>query len=158
MAGDIPDDQAFIDVTSDGSSGGAGYAIRVPEGWARADGAGATVFSDKFNTIRIETAEMATAPTVGSVRGDELPAVASSAPGYRAGKVVAATRKAGAVIVATYSNDVGRERGDGETVTLDVERDEFWQDGVLAIVTLSSAAGSDNVDPWRAVTDGFAWR
>ena len=74
----------------------------------------------KFNTIRIETAEMATAPTVGSVRGDELPAVASSAPGYRAGKVVAATRKAGAVIVATYSNDVGRERGDGETVTLDV--------------------------------------
>ena len=114
VAGDIPDDQAFIDVTSDGSSGGAGYAIRVPEGWARADGAGATVFSDKFNTIRIETAEMATAPTVGSVRGDELPAVASSAPGYRAGKVVAATRKAGAVIVATYSDDLGRERGDAE--------------------------------------------
>lgn len=158
VAGDIPDDQAFIDVTSDGSSGSGGYAIRVPEGWARADGAGATVFSDKFNTIRIETAEMATAPTVGSVRGDELPAVASSALGYRAGTVVAATRKAGAVIVATYQMTSAENAVTAKTATLDVERYEFWQDGVLAIVTLSSAAGSDNVDPWRAVTDGFAWR
>ena len=145
-------------MTLEGSSGGAGYTIRVPEGWARANRAGATVFSDKFNTIRIETAEMGTAPTVGSVRADELPAVASSAPGYRAGKGVAATRKAGAVIVATYQVTSAENAVTAKTVTLDVERYEFWQDGALAIVTLSSAAGSDNVDPWRAVTDGFAWR
>ena len=29
--------------------------------------------------------------------------------------------------------------------------------GKEAIITLSSPQGSDNVDPWRKVTDSFAW-
>ena len=39
-----------------------------------------------------------------------------------------------------------------------VERYEFWRGGTEAVVTLSGAAGSDNVDPWRLVTDSFTWR
>ena len=160
VAGDIPDNQAFVAVTSSGGAApaGAGYVISVPEGWARTTDGAATVFSDKFNTVRIETAAMASAPTVSSVTSGELPAIASSAAGYKAGKVVAATRKGGAVIVATYQMTSAPNAVTGKTATLDVERYEFWKNGAVAIVTLSSAAGSDNVDPWRAVTDGFAWR
>jgi len=38
-----------------------------------------------------------------------------------------------------------------------VERYEFWKNGTAVIITLSSAAGSDNVDPWKTVTDSFVW-
>ena len=160
VAGDIPDNQAFVAVSSPtgATPPGAGYVISVPEGWARTTDGAATVFSDKFNTVRIETAAMAVAPTVASVTSGEVPAIASSATGYKAGKVVAATRKSGPVIVSTYQMTSAPNAVTSKTVTLDVERYEFWKNGTVAIVTLSSAAGSDNVDPWRAVTDGFAWR
>ncbi len=160
VVGDIPDNQAFVAVTSPAGAApaGAGYVIAVPEGWARTTDGAATVFSDKYNTIRIETAAMAVAPTVASVTSGEVPAIASSAAGYQAGKVVAATRRAGPVIVSTYQMTSAPNAVTGKTATLDVERYEFWKNGTVAVVTLSSAAGSDNVDPWRAVTDGFAWR
>jgi hypothetical protein len=47
VAGDIPDNQVFITYK------GAGYTIKVPEGWTRS-GSGSTVtFRDKDNSIRI---------------------------------------------------------------------------------------------------------
>jgi hypothetical protein len=39
-----------------------------------------------------------------------------------------------------------------------VERYEFWRAGHEVVLTLSAPVGSDNVDPWRKVTDSFAWR
>jgi hypothetical protein len=39
----------------------------------------------------------------------------------------------------------------------DIERYEFWRNGTQATITLSSPVGSDNVDPWRTVTDSFSW-
>src|SRR6476469_2544862 len=61
-AGDIPDTQAFVDYTP--TQGG--YTVQVPEGWARTDtgtaGTG-TLFSDKYNSIQIDTAAAPTAPT-----------------------------------------------------------------------------------------------
>ena len=151
VAGDIPDNQAFV------AYSGTGYTIKVPEGWARSADGTATVFTDKYNSIRIETMAMATAPTAASVSGTELPAIAKVAKGYTAGKVSAVTRKAGQAILATYQMDGIANGVTNKTVRLDVERYEFWKSGKATIVTLSSAAGSDNVDPWKTVTDGFGW-
>jgi hypothetical protein len=46
----------------------------------------------------------------------------------------------------------------GKSVTLDVERYLFWHKGTLVTLTLSSAKGSDNVDPWKTVTDSLTWK
>jgi hypothetical protein len=151
VAGDIPDSQAFVAYAS-----ADGYSIRVPEGWARSTDGAATVFTDKFNTIRIETTSAATAPTVDSVKTDLEP-VAAAPKGYAAGKITAVSRKAGPVIVATYTQDSAPNSVTSKTIRLDVERYAFWKAGKAAVVTLSSAAGSDNVDPWKIVTDGFSW-
>ena len=151
VAGDIPDDQAFVAYAA------RPYTIKVPEGWARSIDGAVTVFSDKFNTIRVETRALASAPTVASVTGTDLPAIASSAAGYAAGKVSAVTRRTGQAVLATYQMDGAANGVTSKAVRLDVERYEFWRDGTSVIVTLSSAAGSDNVDPWRIVTDGFGW-
>jgi hypothetical protein len=151
VAGDIPDSQAFVAYASPD-----GYSIKVPEGWARSTDGAATVFTDKFNTIRVETAPAPTAPTVDSVKPD-LAAVAASAKGYAAGKITAMSRKAGPVIVATYTQDSAPNAVTSKAIRLDVERYVFWKAGKATVVTLSSAAGSDNVDPWMIVTDGFSW-
>jgi hypothetical protein len=151
VAGDIPDSQAFVAYASSD-----GYSIKVPEGWARSTDGTATVFTDKFNTIRIETTPASTAPTVDSVKAD-LTLTAASAKGYAARKVTAVSRKAGPVIVATYTQDSAPNAVTSKAIRLDVERYVFWKAGKAAVVTLSSAAGSDNVDPWMIVTDGFSW-
>lgn len=151
VAGDIPDSQAFVAYSSKD-----GYSIKVPEGWARSTDGAATVFTDKFNTIRIETSPTQTAPTVDSVKTDIAP-VAASSKGYAAGKITAVSRKAGPVIVATYTQDSAPNVVTLKAIRLDVERYVFWKAGKAAVVTLSSAAGSDNVDPWMIVTDGFSW-
>jgi hypothetical protein len=133
------------------------YTIKVPEGWTRANDGTATVWSDKFNTIRIETAARATAPTVASVTSTDLATIAATAKGYTAGKVSVVTRKAGQAILATYQMDGAASTVTNKTVRLDVERYAFWKNGHAVTITLSSAAGSDNVDPWKTVTDGFGW-
>ncbi|MDT4904221.1 MAG: hypothetical protein QOH52_2237, partial [Pseudonocardiales bacterium] len=38
-----------------------------------------------------------------------------------------------------------------------VERYEFWKNGNEVVLTLAAPVGADNVDPWRKVTDSFAW-
>ena len=151
VAGDIPDNQAFV------AYAGTGYTIKVPEGWARSADGATTVFTDKYNSIRVETVAMATAPTASSVSGTELAALAKGTKGYTAGKVSAVTRKAGQEILATYQMDGTANGVTNKTVRLDVERYEFWKTGKAAIITLSSATGSDNVDPWKTVTEGFGW-
>jgi len=39
-----------------------------------------------------------------------------------------------------------------------IERFELYRNGRSAVVSLSSAVGSDNVDPWRTVSQSFRWR
>ena len=38
-----------------------------------------------------------------------------------------------------------------------IERFELYHNGRGAVLELSSAVGSDNVDPWRVVSESFRW-
>jgi len=152
-AGDIPDNQAFVAYTP--SSGG--YSLKVPEGWARTEVDGAVTFTDKLNSIRIETADAAVPPTVESATRDELAAVRATAANYEPGKVEAVTRSAGPAVRITYRADGSPDAVTGRVIRLDVERYEFWKAGRELILTLSGPQGADNVDPWRTVTDSVRW-
>jgi hypothetical protein len=152
-AGDIPDDQVFVPVTPPG----AAFTVSVPQGWARTDDAGATVFTDKFNSVRIETRPLAAAPDVASVRAQDVARLQGSAPGFVAGDVRAVQRAAGPGVLATYAATSPADPVTGKSITQAVERYVFWRDGQEAVLTLSGPAGSDNVDPWRTVTDSLRW-
>jgi hypothetical protein len=134
------------------------FTVSVPEGWARSTDGAATIFTDKLNTVRIETRARATAPNTMSVSVDELPAIASSTPGYRPGTVTAVQRKSGQVMLITYQGASPPNPVTGKTGTDAIERYEFWRDGREVILTLSGPVGADNVDPWRTVTDSLQWR
>jgi hypothetical protein len=152
-SGDIPDNQAFVEY----APAGAGYAIKVPEGWARTDKGGGTVsWTDKLNSIQVESHPAATAPTPQSVQADVGPTLAKL-PGYKAGQASTVDRTAGKAVLVTYSADSSPDPVTGKVVHDAVERYSFWKNGKQVDVTLSGPTGADNVDPWKIVTDSLRW-
>ncbi|MDQ2749558.1 MAG: hypothetical protein M3Y44_08530 [Actinomycetota bacterium] len=117
----------------------------------------ATLFTDKYNSVRIEAGPAATQPTIGSARASEVPAIQAAAHGYKTGDVKAVQRKAGQVVLITYRADSAPNPVTDKVAVEDVERYEFWRNGTEVVLTLSAPVGSDNVDPWRTVTDSFTW-
>ncbi|MCX4392145.1 hypothetical protein OOK39_36235 [Streptomyces sp. NBC_00264] len=152
-AGDIPDNQVYVAW----SPSGGGYTVKVPEGWARQQVGRATVFSDKFNSVRIDPSAVNKAPTVRSVRSVDLPAIRRSAKNVVAGDVSTVKRAGGTAVLATYRADSAPDQVTGKSVRQDVQRYVFWRNGSQVVLTLSGAVGADNVDPWHIVTDSFRW-
>ncbi len=152
VPGDIPDTQVYVPY------GGAGYQIKVPQGWARADTQTGAVFTDHFNTERLDRGTAAAAPTVGSVRSVTVPQLQSTNAGFALKDVTTVTRPAGTVVLTTYRANSATDPVTNKYVVLDVERYDFWKNGMLVTVTLSGPKGSDNVDPWKTITDSFTWQ
>jgi hypothetical protein len=153
-AGDIPDNQVFVPVTP----AGAPFTVSVPQGWVRSTEGTTTVFTDKFNSVRLESRPLAAAPDVASVRSRDVPALQASVPAFALGDVQAVGRRAGSAVLTTYTASSPTDPVTGKSVTEAVERYVFWRAGQESILTLSGPEGSDNVDPWRAVTDSFRWQ
>jgi hypothetical protein len=151
VPGDIPDNQMFV------AFNGPGFAIKVPEGWARTANAETVSFSDHYNSIQVETAPSPSAPSAASTNATEVAQVRLASLGFKLGKVTTVNRSAGPAVLMTYQALSAPNPVTGKRVVLDVERYEFWRNGTQATITLSGSKGSDNVDPWKTVTDSFAW-
>jgi hypothetical protein len=151
--GDIPDNQAFVRY----SPPSGGYTVKVPEGWARTAAGKAIVFTDKLNSVSMESAPAAAAPTASAVRATDLPQLARANNSFKAGKVTAVHRPAGTAVLVTYLANSKPNAVTGKVAREAVERYVFFHNGKKVILTLSGAKGADNVDPWRTVTDSLRW-
>ncbi|MER6452609.1 hypothetical protein ABT270_08200 [Streptomyces sp900105245] len=154
--GDIPDNQVFVAYRPTG--GFTGFTVKVPEGWARTDKGGTTVFTDKLNSVTIATAGASTAPTVTSVKNTVVPRLRGQVAKFASPKVSQVTRKAGPVVLLTYQGDSAKDPVTGKVVRDAFERYAFYRQGHEVNLTLSGPVNADNVDPWRIVSDSFAWR
>lgn len=152
-AGDIPDNQAFVPFTPQGQS----FTVSVPEGWARTGGPASTTFTDKLNSVTIETTQVEAAPTLDSVKNTEMAKVEAAATGFEAGETTEITRQSGPVILTTYKADAAPDPVTNKVVHDDVQRYVYFQNGTEVVLTLSGPVGADNVDPWKIVTDSFSW-
>jgi hypothetical protein len=153
-SGDIPDTQAYVSFTP--TSGG--YSLKVPEGWTSTANGSTVTFTSHFNSIGVATQPAAKAPTIASVTASEVPALQSGTSGFMLRNVSSVRRSAGDAVLTRYTSQSQADPVTGRTVRLDVERYEFWRGGVQSTLTLADPAGSDNVDPWRTITDSFTWR
>ena len=151
--GDIPDSQAFVAFAAPDAS----YTVEVPEGWARTDSPSGVTFTDNFNSVVIESRTGTSAPTPASARLTELAAIAAAIPGVSFGDAGTVIRRAGQAILLTYHQDSAPSPVTGKVTALSVERYEFFRNGRTVKLTLAGAVGADNVDPWRRITDSFAW-
>lgn len=152
-AGDIPDNQAFVPYTP--STGK--FTVTVPEGWARTDTATGVLFTDKYNSIRVETRPATSAPTTASVRSSEVPTLSGSAANFQLGNLTTVSRKAGTAVLLTYHADTPANAVTGKVTTAAFERYIFFKAGTEVLITVGAPAGGDNVDPWRTVTDSLRW-
>jgi hypothetical protein len=130
-SGDIPDNQAYVRYAPPG----AGFSVKVPEGWSRTQTGGAVVFSDKLNSIRLEHGK----------------------PAAHAGNASTVKRTAGTAQKLTFTTQAQPNPVTGKTGTDAVERYVFTKGGRTAVLTLTGPKGADNVDPWRIVTDSVRW-
>jgi hypothetical protein len=152
--GDIPDNQAFVAY----SPPGGGFTVKVPEGWARSSAGGTTTFTDKLNSISMESLPAGAAPTVRDARRTEVPKLEKRVNGFRPGTVTTVTRKGGPAVRITYLAAAPADPVTGKAHTNAVERYVFHKGGKDVVITLSGPKGADNVDPWRIVTDSVTLR
>src|SRR5580704_12158694 len=75
--GDIPDTTVYVAYHPPSGQ----YEVRVPEGWARTVSSAGVSFTDKLNTIAIQTVRAA-APTIASARAVEVPQIQGSAHSF----------------------------------------------------------------------------
>jgi hypothetical protein len=129
--GDIPDNQAFVRYAPPGQ----GYSVKVPEGWARTASGGAVTFSDKLNSVRMQTE-----PAGGRLS-------------HTAGKVTTVQRGGRTATRIVYVAAGKPDAVTGKARSLAVERYVFRHGRRDVVLTLSGARGADNVDPWKIVSD-----
>ncbi len=151
--GDIPDTQAFVPFTAAAD----GYSLKVPEGWARSTNGATTTFTDHYNSVSAIATSVPTAPTVVSAQSTEVAALKRDISNFTLVSVTSVDRTAGPAVLVTYRAGSAPNPVTGKRVALDVEQYEFWRNGKQVTLILSGARGSDNVDPWKTVTNSFAW-
>lgn len=147
-SGDIPDNIAYVPYKPPGGR----YSVAVPEGWSRSGSGGVVVFTDKLNSVRVEVRPLVAAPTQASVRDRELAGKGATAT------LSTVTLPAGPAVKATYQTDSAPDPVTGKTRRDTVERFSLWKSGTEAVLTLAGPVGADNVDPYKKITDSFAWQ
>ena len=147
--GDIPDTIAYVPYTDHTR----GITISVPEGWSRSTSAGRLIFTDKLNRVEVFTAPSPGAVTPASVRSRELPAIRRSVKTFVLQSITTVTRRAGAAVRTAYLGDSHPNPVTGKVGTLAFERYDLSHAGHEVVVLVSSPQGSDNVDPWRIITN-----
>jgi hypothetical protein len=151
--GDIPDNQAYVPFAPHG----AGISVKVPEGWAQRSEGGAALFTDKFNSIRVEVVPAHAPLTLRDARQTEVPKLAKANPAFQLQGVSLVTRPAGRAIRFSYLTNTAPDPVTGKRVRAAVERYVFFHAGRDVVLTLTGAKGADNVDPWRIVTSSVRY-
>jgi hypothetical protein len=151
--GDIPDTTVYVPYRS-----AKGHvAIKVPEGWARQNTAASSTFTSNLNSISVAWQPMTSAPTMSTARSVTVPHLSHAALAFRLQSVKAVTLPGGPAVEIVYEVNSPPNAVTGRQYRLVIERFEFYKNGRSAVLSLSSTVGSDNVDPWRIVSDSFRW-
>jgi hypothetical protein len=153
VPGDIPDTTQFVAHRSDAGH----FTIKAPEGWAEQSGSSSVTYTGTTNMINVTWTPVAAAPTVASATSQDVPRLQQSERAFQLGKVTSVTLPAGGAVEITYKANSEPNPVTGKQYLLDVVCYELWKPGTEAVITLSSPAGADNVDPWATVAKSFAW-
>ncbi len=152
-AGDIPDTQAFVTFISRGG----GYALEVPEGWARTARGPDVLFVDKLDGVQVTVAHAARAPTAARARTAEVAALVRSGRAVQVSSVRDVRLPGGAAVLVAYTSDSEPNPVTGRQVRLEDNAYLFFKDGRLATLTLWAPVGADNADQWRRMARSFRW-
>lgn len=150
--GDIPDTQVFIDYASS-----QGFKMKVPEGWARSDRADGASFVDKLDGVIVSVSKITSAPTIESVKANEVPNLKATERAVMVASVNAVKLPAGPAIRIVYTSNSEPNTVTNKQVRLENERYLYFKDGMLVALELYAPKGADNVDQWQLMSKSFRW-
>jgi len=151
--GDISDTTVYVLY----QSAAGHFQLRVPEGWSRSSSASSSTFSSNLNSITAAWMPIAAAPSVSTARSVTIPDLRAHTLAFRLQSVRSVTLAGGTAIEIVFQVNSSPNSVTGKQYRLVIERFELQRAGRGAILSLSSAVGSDNVDPWRIVSESFRW-
>jgi hypothetical protein len=150
-AGDVPDNAVFLTYRD----AQAGFSIQYVEGWQVQPSSDGVTIHDKDSSETV--AILPLPPDVGSwVRSTDLPALQGEAGFALIGRDTVAIGGA-SVIHLAYHQLSPPDPVTDKRVASTVDRYYVPGAGGLAVVTLSTPDGVDNVDAFRQMIDSFAW-
>jgi hypothetical protein len=151
--GDIPDTTVYVPY----QSAAGHFQLRVPEGWSRSTAASSSTFSSNLNSITAAWMPMASAPSVTTAGAVTVPALRAKTLAFHLQAIRSVPLTGGTAVEIVYQVNSAPNPVTGRQYRLVIERFELQKAGRAAVISLSSAVGSDNVDPWRIVSQSFRW-
>jgi hypothetical protein len=153
QSGDIPDTQAFVSYPSPKGS----YVLDVPEGWARTATATDVSFIDKLNGVQVTITAATTAPTLESVRAQQVHALQNNGHAVQDVQVKNVQLSTEKAILLTFASNSEPDAVTGKQIRLENNQYLFFKNGKLATLTLWAPLGADNVDQWARMSRSFRW-
>jgi hypothetical protein len=150
VPGDIPDNVAYVPYTNPVGH----FSLRHPEGWVSAGSGSSVTFTDKLNGIHAQAVGGAT-PTLASARSQDVPALMRSQPAFELRDVKAVTLPAGPGVLIVYRRNSAADPVTGRVFRDEVQRYEVARGGHGVDLELYGAVGSDNVDPYRMISQSL---
>lgn len=151
--GDIPDTQVFIDYAAP-----QGFALKVPEGWARTDRPDGASFVDKLDGVVVAVSKADAAPTTATAKATYVPELEKSERAVKVTAVKSVGLPAGKAIRIVYTSNSEPNAVTNRQVRLENERYLFFKDGKLVTLELYAPKGADNVDQWQLMSKSFRWK
>lgn len=151
--GDIPDTQVFIDYAAP-----QGFALKVPEGWARTDRSDGASFVDKLDGVVVAVSKADAAPTAATAKATYIPELEKAERAVKVTAVKSANLPAGKAIRIVYTSNSEPNAVTSRQVRLENERYLFFKDGKLVTLELYAPKGADNVDQWQLMSKSFRWK
>ena len=134
-----------------------GYSLDVPEGWARTINGANVQFIDHFDGVEVTLTQTNTAPTVESVRTQQVLDLEKMGRAVRDVQVQSKQLANGSSILITYTSDSEPNAVTGKQIRIENNRYLFFHNGKLAALTLWAPQGADNVDQWSRMANSFKW-
>lgn len=151
--GDIPDNQVFIEYHSP-----LGFAIKVPEGWARRQTSDGATLNDKYNTIMLAVSQHPDPLTLSSAKQNEVGELEKSGRAIRVSHVKSVNLPSGPAVVVSFGSNSEPNPVTNKAIRLENERYFFWRNGKLVTLTMSAPFGADNADQWNLMAKSFRWQ
>lgn len=150
-AGDIADTATYL------TYHGSGYSLKYVEGWGIQQGPGGHVaISDKDSSETV--AVRADHQTVAAVATSDLAHLRSTAPRFHLIARRTVQLPAGTAAYAQYRTLSAPDPVTSKRVAVVVDRYYVQSPNRVAVLTLSTPVGVDNVDAFRLIARSFRWR
>ena len=152
LLADIPDNQAFVTFISP-----AGFAVMVPEGWARHDGGRETAFSDKYNRVALSVESASQPFDLAYAMSTLAPEIEKMGKAVHITEIAEIKMRPGRTVKIAYDANSEPNEVTNRRVRQENERFYFVRDDRLVTLNLTTPKGADNVDQWRLISSSFQW-